>query len=82
MALVTCGYCEGNSATLPLFNSSEVFSSTSDQPKVLAEIFSITSDLDDPDISLAAFLSTATLKLHNIPVSPKLVKKVMTNLDL
>ena len=36
----------------------------------------------DSDISLPVFFSRTNLKLHNIPVTPKLVKKVITNLDL
>ena len=31
--------------------------------------------------SLPVFLSRTNLKLHNISVSPKMVKKVITNLD-
>ena len=31
---------------------------------------------------MPVFSSRADLKLHNIPVTPKLVKKVITNLDL
>ena len=33
-------------------------------------------------ISSSAFPSSTNLKLHNAPVMPKLVKKVMTDLDL
>ena len=33
-------------------------------------------------ISLPVFASRANLKLHNISVTPKMVKKVITNLDL
>ena len=32
-------------------------------------------------ISLPVFLSTANLKLHNISIMPKMVKKVIMNLD-
>ena len=36
--------------------------------------------IDDYAISLPAFPSRANLKLHNIFVTPKLVKKVITKL--
>ena len=32
-------------------------------------------------VSLPVFPSRNNLKLHNIPVTPKIVKKVITNLD-
>ena len=40
------------------------------------------SNLDDSGISLPAFSSRTHLKLHKFFVTPKLVKKVKTNLDL
>ena len=39
------------------------------------------SNLDESDISLVVFPSRTNLKLHNISVTPKMVKKVITNLD-
>ena len=68
-------------AVPPLFNSSEVMSSTSDKAKLFAENFSKNSNLDDSDISLPVFPSRTNLKLHNISVTPKMVKQVITNLD-
>ena len=41
-----------------------------------------TSNLDDSGISLPVFSSRTNLKLHNISVTPKMVKKVIMNLDL
>ena len=38
--------------------------------------------LDDSGISLPVFPSRTHLKLHNISVTPKMVKKVIMNLDL
>ena len=38
------------------------------------------SNLDDSGISLPAFPSRTDLKLHNISVTPKMVKKVVMNL--
>ena len=57
-------------------------SSTSDKAKLFAENFSKNSNLDDLGISLPVFLSRTNLKLHNISVTPKMVKKVIMNLDL
>ena len=37
--------------------------------------------LDDSGISLPVFFSKTNLKLHNISITPKMVKKVITNLD-
>ena len=41
-----------------------------------------TSNLDDSGISLPVFSSRTNLKLHNISVTSKMVKKVIINLDL
>ena len=64
-----------------LFNSLEVLSSASDKAKLFTENFSKNSNLDDSGISLLAFPSRTNLKLH-ISVTPKMVKKVIMNLDL
>ena len=40
------------------------------------------SNLDDSGISLPVFSSRTNLKLHNISVTPKMVRKVIMNLDL
>ena len=66
----------------PLFNGPEVCSFASDKEKLFAENFSKNSNLDDSGISLAYFPSRTNLKLQNISVSPKMVKKVIMNLDL
>ena len=42
---------------------------------------SIMHNLDDSGISLPVFPSRTNLKLHNISITPKMVKKVITNLD-
>ena len=73
---------KGKSAIPPLFNGPEVLSSASDKAKLFAENFSKYSNLDDSGISLPAFPSRTNLKLHNISVTPKMVKKVIMNLDL
>ena len=49
---------------------------------MFAENFSQNSNLDDSGISLPVFPSKTNLKLHNISVTPKMVKKVIMNLDL
>ena len=66
----------------PLFNDPEVLSSASDKAKLFPENFSKNSNLDDSGISLPVFPSRTNLKLHNISVTPKMVKKVIMNLDL
>ena len=59
-----------------------MLSSPSDKAKLLAENFSLTSNLDNSGISLPVFPSRTNLKLHNISVTPKMVRKVVMNLDL
>ena len=71
----------GKSAIPPLFNGPEVLSSESDKVKLFAKDFSKNSNLDDSGISLPAFPSRTNLKLHNISITPKVVKRVITNLD-
>ena len=72
---------KGKSAIPPLFNGLEVLSSASDKAKLFAKNFSKNSNLDDSGISLPVFPSRTNLKLHNISITPKMVKKVITNLD-
>ena len=57
-------------------------SSASDKAKLLPENFSENSTLDNSGMSLPVFPSRTNLKLHNISVTPKMVKKVIMNLDL
>ena len=59
-----------------------MLSSASDQAKLFAENFSNNSNLDDSGSSLLVFFSRTKLKLHNIFVTPKMVKNVIMNLDL
>ena len=59
-----------------------MLSSASDKAKLFGENFSKNSNLDDSGISLPVFLSRTNLKLHNISVTPKMVKKAIMNLDL
>ena len=40
-----------------------------------------TLNLDDPGISLPVFPSGTNLRLHNIFVTPKIIKRVITNFD-
>ena len=56
-------------------------SSASDKAKLFAKNFSKNSNLDESGISLPVFPSRTNLKLHNISITPKMVKKVITNLD-
>ena len=73
---------KGKSAIPSLFNDPEVFSSTSDNAKLPAENFSNNTTLHDLDISLTVFPSRTNLRLHNIFVNLKMVKKFVMNLDL
>ena len=72
---------KGKSAIPPLFNGPEVLSSASDKAKLFAKNFSKNSNLDDSGISLPVFPSRTNLKQHNISITPKMVKKVIMNLD-
>ena len=72
---------KGKSAISPLFNCLKVLSSASDIAKLFAKNFSKNSNLDEPGISLPVFLSRTNLKLYNISVTSKKVKKVIASLD-
>ena len=65
----------------PLFNGPEVLSAASDKAKLFAKNFSKNSNLDNSGISLPVFPPRTNLKLHNISITPKMVEKVITNLD-
>ena len=69
---------KGKSAIPPLFNGPEVLSS---KAKLYAEDFSLNSNLDDSGLSLPVFPSRTNMKLHNLSVTPKMVRKVVMNLD-
>ena len=73
---------KGKSAIPSLFNGPEVLPSASDKAKLFAENFSLNSNLDDLSVSLAVFPSRTNLKLHNMSVTPKMVRKIVINLDL
>ena len=66
----------------PLFKDPEVLSSVSDKAKLFAENVSKNSNLDGSGISLPVFPARTNLKLYNISVTLKIVKKVITSLDL
>ena len=74
-------YNKGKSAIPPLFSGPEVLSSASDKAKLFANNFFKNSNLDDSGISLPIFPSRTNLKLHNISITRKMVKKVITSLD-
>ena len=59
-----------------------MLSSASDKTKLFPENFSMISNLDDSRIALPVFPSKTNLKLRNISVTPKMVRKVVINLDL
>ena len=56
--------------------------SASDKAELFAENFFKNFNLDDSGIALPVFPSRTNLKLHNISVTRKMVKKVIMNLDL
>ena len=72
---------KGKFAIPPLFNGLEVLASAFDKAALFAKNFSKNSNLDDSGISLPVFPSRTNLKLHNISVTPKMVRKVIMNLD-
>ena len=55
--------------------------SVSDKAKLFAKRFSMNSNLDDSGISLPVFPSITNLKLYNIFVTPKILKRVRMNFD-
>ena len=57
-----------------------MLSSASNKAKFFANNFSKKSDLDDLGIFLPISPSRTNLKLHNISVTPKMVRKVLMNL--
>ena len=73
---------KGKSTIPPLFNSLEVLSSSSDKAKLFAENLFENSNLDDSGISLPVFPVRTNLKLHNISITPEVVKNIIINLNL
>ena len=59
-----------------------MLSSASDKAKLFAEHFCLNSNLHDLGVSLPVFPSRTNLKLHNISITLKMVRKVVMNLDL
>ena len=73
---------KGKSAMSPPSNGPEVLCSASDKANLFAKNFPKNINFDYSGISLPVFPSRTNLKLHNISVTPKMVKKVIMNLDL
>ena len=59
-----------------------MLSSASDKAKLFAANFSVNCNLDDSGISLPVFPYRTNVKLYNISVTPKMIKKVIISLDL
>ena len=59
-----------------------MLSFASDEIKLLAKNFSKNSNLGESGVTLPVFPSRPNLKLHNISLTPKMIKKVIVNLDL
>ena len=71
------------SAKVPTpFIDLEVLSFASYKAKLFVKNVSNNSNLDDSGIFLPVFPSRTNLRLHNVSVTLKMVKKVITNLDL
>ena len=64
-----------------IFNGPQVLSTASDKAKLFAKNFSKNSNLDHSGIFSPVFPSRTNLKLQNISITPKMAKKVITNLD-
>ena len=73
---------KGKSATPALFTRPEILSSASDKAKLFAKNVSKNFNLDDSVIFLLVFPFRTNLKLHSISVTRKMVKKVITMLDV
>ena len=58
-----------------------MLSSASDKAKLFAKNSCKNSNLDDSGISLPVFRSRTDLKLHKIYLTPKMVKRIIRNLD-
>ena len=80
MLLINSVLNKSKTAISPLFNEPVVLSSVSDKARLSAKKCSKNSNLDHSGISLPIFPSRTNLKLY-ISINPKMVKKVMMNLD-
>ena len=69
------------STKVNLFYDLEVLSSASDKAELFPVNFSKNPNLDYSGISLPVFPSITNLKLRNISVTRRMVRKVMMNLD-
>ena len=74
-------FIKSNSVIAALFNGPKVLSSAYYKTKLLAEKFYENSNFIGSGISLPAFPSITNLKLHNVPVTPLLVKNIIANFD-
>ena len=72
---------KGKSAIPSLFNNPGVLSSASGKAKLFTKNISKNTNLDDLGVALPVFPIRTNLKLHNISVTPKMVKNVIVNLD-
>ena len=72
---------KGKSARSPLFNDPEELSSPSDKANRFLKTFLRTLILMTQVFRYLIFPSITNRKLHNISVTPKMFKKVTTNLD-
>ena len=66
----------------PLFNDPEVLTSASEKAKLFAELFSKNSNIADSGHDLPSFSRRTDITLSNMVITPKIVKKAISNLDL
>ena len=64
-----------------LYSTARRLSSASDKAKLCAKKNSKNSNLDDSSTSLPVFAPRTNLNFNNISVTPKMVKRVIANLD-
>ena len=72
---------KGKSALPPLFNGPEMLSFVSYKAELFAKNFSKNSNLENSGIHLPIVSFRTNLKLHDINLTPNMVKKVIMNLD-
>ena len=78
--IATSVFNKAESAIHFLFNGAEVLSSTSDKTIYLLKTF-LRTNFDESVISLPTLTSRENLKLNNVIVTLKFIKKIITNLE-
>ena len=71
----------GKSAIPPLFTGPEVLTSASAKAKLFAELFSKISNLNESGHELPSFNSRTAITLTDMVITPKMIKKAISNLS-